>query len=621
MCGIIAAVAQRDVVGWLLAGLARLEYRGYDSAGLAIVDPQGQLQRIRRVGKVQTLTAAVQQAALQGHCGMAHTRWATHGPLTEANAHPHLSQSIAVVHNGIIENHQALRVQLQQRGYQFTSATDSEVIAHLVHWEQQQLHSQHAEGGVATSPLKLRTAVQRVIPQLQGSYGIVVLDSQDPTCLVAVRCGSPLVIGCSETAHCIASDQFALPAVMRQVIFLQEGDLAEITDQQLTLWDHQGQPVVRPWVEAAVEEHLSKGAYQHYMQKELYEQPSAIRRTLAGRLTADRIDLSELGERAEHCLQQAQHVQIVACGTAYHAGLVARYWFEAVAKIPCDVEIASEFRYRQPMVRQSSLFIVLSQSGETADTLAALRLSQGMGYLGSLALCNNAGSTLVRESDFSLITHAGREIGVASTKAFTTQLVLLLLLVARLGRLRGMTLQQEQALVAALHTLPERMEQLLQLDKAVEALATQLVPDRHMMFVGRGVHYPIAMEGALKLKELAYLPAEAYAAGELKHGPLALIDAQMPVIVLAPCDELSEKLQSNIEELCARGGRLYLLADERLAIMEHPALTRIALPAMEPLISPILYTVPLQLLAYYIALMKGADIDQPRHLAKSVTVE
>jgi glucosamine--fructose-6-phosphate aminotransferase (isomerizing) len=621
MCGIIAAVAQRDVVGWLLAGLVRMEYRGYDSAGIVVVDPQGDLQRLRRVGKVQSLIAAVEQAVLQGHCGVAHTRWATHGPLLEANAHPLLSHSIAVAHNGIIENHQALRLQLQQRGYEFTSDTDTEVIAHLVHWERQQQSAQHSEAAVSASPMNLRAAVQRVIPQLRGSYGIVVLDSQDPTRLVAVRCGSPLVIGCSETAHCIASDQFALPAVMRQVVFLQEGDLAEITDQQLTLWDHQGQPVERPPVEAVLEEQIGKGSYQHYMQKELYEQPSAIRRTLSGRLAADCVDLSELGDAAERCLQRVQHVQIVACGTAYHAGLIARYWFEAVAKIPCDVEIASEFRYRQPIARQNSLFISLSQSGETADTLAALRLSQSMGYLGSLALCNNAGSTLVRESDFSLITHAGREIGVASTKAFTTQLVLLLLLVTRMGRLSGMSLQQEQEVIAALHCLPERMEQLLQLDQAVEALAAQLVQDRQMLFVGRGVHYPVAMEGALKLKELAYLPAEAYAAGELKHGPLALIDAQMPVIALAPYNELSEKLQSNIEEICARGGRIYLFADQRLAIMDHPALTRIALPAVEPLISPILYTVPLQLLAYYIALLKGADIDQPRHLAKSVTVE
>jgi glutamine---fructose-6-phosphate transaminase (isomerizing) len=621
MCGIIAAVAQRDVVGWLLSGLARLEYRGYDSAGIAVVDPQGELQRLRRVGKVQALTAAIEQTTLQGQCGVAHTRWATHGPLTEENAHPHVSQSIAVVHNGIIENHQALRVQLQQRGYRFTSDTDSEVIAHLVHWEQQQHWAQHPKDRGLSSPLTLRSAIQRVIPQLQGSYGIVVLDCQDPRCLVAVRCGSPLVIGWCETAHCITSDQFALPTEMRQVIFLEEGDLAEIRDQQLTLWDQQGKPVVRPSVNAAVEEYVSKGAYQHYMQKELYEQPSAIRRTLAGRLTADHIDLSELGTVAEHCLQQVQHIQIVACGTAYHAGLVARYWFEALAKIPCDVEIASEFRYRQPVARPNSLFIVLSQSGETADTLAALRLSRGMGYLGSLALCNNAGSTLVRESDFSLITQAGREIGVASTKAFTTQLVLLLLLVIQQGRLRGMTLQQERAVVKALHNLPAKMEQLLQWDKAVEAMATELVHDRHMMFVGRGVHYPIAMEGALKLKELAYLPVEAYAAGELKHGPLALIDAQMPVIVLAPYDDLSEKLQSNIEELCARGGRLYLLADQRLHRMEHPAITWIALPAIEPLMAPILYTIPMQLLAYYIALMKGADIDQPRHLAKSVTVE
>ncbi|MEW9809131.1 MAG: glutamine--fructose-6-phosphate transaminase (isomerizing) [Candidatus Symbiodolus clandestinus] len=620
MCGIIAAIAQqRNVSDALLAGLARLEYRGYDSAGIAVADSSGELQRIRRVGKVQQLIDVVEQLTLSGTCGIAHTRWATHGALTESNAHPHLSGTVAIVHNGIIENYRSLRQCLQQQGYHPTSETDSEIIAHLLHWEQSQLA--HTNGNVQPkNPLRL--AVQQAIPQLQGSYGLVAMDSRFPNYLIAVRCGSPLIIGLGKDAYFVASDQYALPPDVNQVVFLQEGDLAEISAQHFKLWNSQGEPVVRSAVAMLREIHSDKGNYQHYMQKEIHEQPLAISHTLTGRLLADRVNLSELGPAAIQCLEQVEHLHIVACGTAYHAGLVARYWFEALAKIPCEVEIASEFRYRKPVTRRRSLLLVLSQSGETADTLAALRLAQGMDYLGTLAICNNPGSTLVRESDWALITHAGREIGVASTKAFTTQLVLLLLLVVHMARHRSISAQQEQAWVQALTKLPENLQQLLSIEVKVAQLAAQLVTDRHILFIGRGVQYPIAMEGALKLKELAYIPAEAFAAGELKHGPLALIDSHIPVIVLAPQDELAEKLQSNLEEIAARGGRIYWLADSALTWQGSGVMTRLKMPSIvSPLLAPIAYVIPLQFLAYHIALLKGHDIDQPRNLAKSVTVE
>ncbi|WP_413742015.1 glutamine--fructose-6-phosphate transaminase (isomerizing) [Sodalis sp. RH15] len=610
MCGIVGAVAQRDIAEILLEGLRRLEYRGYDSAGLAVVDNQGQLQRLRRVGKVSALSRAVEEHPLAGGTGIAHTRWATHGEPSESNAHPHVSGHIVVVHNGIIENFESLRSGLIERGYRFASETDTEVIAHLVHWEQ----SQH--GGT------LAEVVLRVIPQLRGAYGTVIMDSKDPSVLVAARSGSPLVIGRGVGENFLASDQLALLPVTRRFIFLEEGDVAEVTRRTVRVWDIQGNPVEREEIESQVKYDAGdKGLYRHYMQKEIFEQPQAIKNALEGRFTHGEVTLPELGEEGNKLLSQVKYVQIIACGTSFHSAMVARYWFEALAGMPCDVEIASEFRYRKSAVRPGSLLITLSQSGETADTLAALRLTKGLGYLGSLAVCNVPGSSLVRESDLALMTKAGTEIGVASTKAFTTQLTVLLMLVARIGRLRGIDGEVERQIVHALQALPARIEQMLALDKAIEALAEGFMDKHHALFLGRGALYPIAMEGALKLKEISYIHAEAYAAGELKHGPLALIDSEMPVVVVAPNNELLEKLKSNIEEVRARGGQLYVFADQDAGFIDDDAMTIIPLPHVEDIVAPIYYSVPLQLLAYHVALIKGTDVDQPRNLAKSVTVE
>ncbi|TCL05422.1 glutamine--fructose-6-phosphate transaminase (isomerizing) [Sodalis ligni] len=610
MCGIVGAVAQRDIAEILLEGLRRLEYRGYDSAGLAVVDNQGQLQRLRRVGKVSALSRAVEEHPLAGGTGIAHTRWATHGEPSESNAHPHVSEHIVVVHNGIIENFESLRSGLIERGYRFASETDTEVIAHLVHWEQ----SQH--GG------SLAEVVLRVIPQLRGAYGTVIMDSKDPSVLVAARSGSPLVIGRGVGENFLASDQLALLPVTRRFIFLEEGDVAEVTRRTVRVWDIQGNPVEREEIESQVKYDAGdKGLYRHYMQKEIFEQPQAIKNALEGRFTHGEVTLPELGEEGNKLLSQVKYVQIIACGTSFHSAMVARYWFEALAGMPCDVEIASEFRYRKSAVRPGSLLITLSQSGETADTLAALRLTKGLGYLGSLAVCNVPGSSLVRESDLALMTKAGTEIGVASTKAFTTQLTVLLMLVARIGRLRGIDGEVERQIVHALQALPARIEQMLALDKTIEALAEGFMDKHHALFLGRGALYPIAMEGALKLKEISYIHAEAYAAGELKHGPLALIDSEMPVVVVAPNNELLEKLKSNIEEVRARGGQLYVFADQDAGFIDDDAMTIIPLPHVEDIVAPIYYSVPLQLLAYHVALIKGTDVDQPRNLAKSVTVE
>ncbi|WP_225086339.1 glutamine--fructose-6-phosphate transaminase (isomerizing) [Pectobacterium colocasium] len=610
MCGIVGAVAQRDVAEILLEGLRRLEYRGYDSAGLAVVDGEGNVARLRRLGKVQVLSQAAEECDLHGGTGIAHTRWATHGEPSEANAHPHVSEHITIVHNGIIENHEPLRELMIGRGYRFVSETDTEVVAHLVHFEQQQ------NGGA------LVDVVKRVIPQLRGAYGMVVLDNRDPSVLVAARSGSPLVIGRGVGENFIASDQLALLPVTRRFIFLEEGDVAEITRRDVRVFDKSGQLATREEIESKVNYDAGdKGAYRHYMQKEIYEQPMAIKNTLEGRFSHGEINLSELGPKADELLAKVEHVQIIACGTSYNSGMVSRYWFESLAGIPCDVEIASEFRYRKPAVRKNSLMITLSQSGETADTLAALRLSKELGYLGSLAICNVAGSSLVRESDLALMTKAGVEIGVASTKAFTTQLTVLLMLVARVGRLRGMDAQIEHDIVHGLQALPARIEQMLSQDKLIESLAEGFSDKHHALFLGRGDQYPIAMEGALKLKEISYIHAEAYAAGELKHGPLALIDADMPVVVVAPNNELLEKLKSNIEEVRARGGELYVFADEDAGFTSSENMKIIPLPHIEEVIAPIFYTVPLQLLSYHVALIKGTDVDQPRNLAKSVTVE
>lgn len=610
MCGIVGAVAQRDIAEILLEGLRRLEYRGYDSAGLAVVSAEGAVTRLRRLGKVQKLAEAAESTPLVGGTGIAHTRWATHGEPSEANAHPHLSEHIIIVHNGIIENHEPLREQLIARGYHFTSETDTEVVAHLVHWEQKQY------GG------SLREVVQRIIPQLRGAYGMVILDSRDPSVLVAARSGSPLVIGRGVGENFIASDQLALLPVTRRFIYLEEGDIAEITRREVTIFDRCGEKVQRSEIESSVQYDAGdKGIYRHYMQKEIYEQPMAIKNTLSGRFSHGEVDLSELGPDASQLLAQVEHIQIVACGTSYNSGMVSRYWFEALANIPCDVEIASEFRYRKSAVRKNSLLITLSQSGETADTLGALRLSKELGYLGSLAICNVAGSSLVRESDLALMTKAGTEIGVASTKAFTTQLTVLLMLVAKIGRLKGMAPQIEHDIVHGLQALPSRIEQMLSQDKLIETLAEDFSDKHHALFLGRGDQYPIAMEGALKLKEISYIHAEAYAAGELKHGPLALIDADMPVIVVAPKNELLEKLKSNIEEVRARGGLLYVFAEQDAGFSDSEGMRIVPLPHVEEIIAPIFYTIPLQLLSYHVALIKGTDVDQPRNLAKSVTVE
>lgn len=609
MCGIVGAVAQRDIAEILLEGLRRLEYRGYDSAGLAVVDRQGRVTRLRRLGKVQKLAEAAEQQPLIGGTGIAHTRWATHGEPSEANAHPHVSEHIIIVHNGIIENHEPLRAELIARGYVFASETDTEVVAHLVHWEQKQ-------GG------SLREVVLRVIPQLRGAYGMVIMDSRDPSLLVAARSGSPLVIGRGMSENFIASDQLALLPVTRRFIYLEEGDIAEISRRDVTVIDREGNTVTRAEIESNLQYDAGdKGIYRHYMQKEIYEQPMALKSTLSGRFSQGQVDLSELGAGAEALLSQVEHIQIIACGTSYNSGMVSRYWFESLANLPCDVEIASEFRYRKSAVRKNSLLITLSQSGETADTLAALRLSKELGYLGSLAVCNVAGSSLVRESDLALMTKAGTEIGVASTKAFTTQLAVLLMLVAKLGRLKGMSAETEHEIVHALQALPSRIEQMLAQDKLIENLAEGFSDKHHALFLGRGDQYPIAMEGALKLKEISYIHAEAYAAGELKHGPLALIDADMPVIVVAPNNELLEKLKSNIEEVRARGGLLYVFADQDAGFSDSDGMKIIPLPHVEEVIAPIFYTVPLQLLSYHVALIKGTDVDQPRNLAKSVTVE
>jgi len=608
MCGIVGAVAQRDIAEILLEGLRRLEYRGYDSAGLAVVNQPGEIIRLRRLGKVQALVEAAEQQPLPGGTGIAHTRWATHGEPSEENAHPHVSGNIVLVHNGIIENHEELRVRVTELGYKFTSETDTEVVAHLINDEQKR-------GG------SLCEIVQRVIKQLRGAYGMVIMDSNDPSVLVAARSGSPLVIGCGVGENFIASDQLALLPVTRRFIYLEEGDVAEVTRRSVTIYAN-GKVVSRPEIESSAQYDAGdKGLYRHYMQKEIYEQPMAVKSTLQGRFHQGVVDLEELGPDAEALLGKVEHIQIVACGTSYNSGLVSRYWFESLAGIPCDVEIASEFRYRKPAVRKNSLLITLSQSGETADTLGALRLSKQLGFLGSLAICNVAASSLVRESDLALMTRAGVEIGVASTKAFTTQLTVLLMLVAQMARLNGKPEQVEHDIVHALQALPSRIEQILSHDKQIEALAEGFSDKHHALFLGRGDQYPIAMEGALKLKEISYIHAEAYAAGELKHGPLALIDADMPVIIIAPNNELLEKLKSNIEEVRARGGLLYVFADQDAGFTDSPNMKIVQLPHVEEVLAPIFYTIPMQLLSYHIALIKGTDVDQPRNLAKSVTVE
>ncbi len=609
MCGIVGAVAQRDVVDILVEGLRRLEYRGYDSAGVAVIH-DGQLQRTRRLGKVQELAAALEAAPLQGGTGIAHTRWATHGEPSEGNAHPHISGTLAVVHNGIIENHEVLREKLKGLGYEFVSQTDTEVIVHLVHHYRK------------TAP-SLLVALQQAVKELRGAYGTVLIDCADPERMVVARSGSPLVIGRGIGENFVASDQMALLPVTRRFQFLEEGDVAEVTRRDVRIFDVNGQLVQRAEQESELSHDAGdKGEYRHYMLKEIYEQPAALVNTLEGRLSGDHLVPEAFGNGARDIFSRVEHVQIVACGTSYHSGMVARYWFEELAGVTCNVEIASEYRYRKSVTRPGSLLVTLSQSGETADTLAALRLAKESGYMSSLAICNVPGSSLVRESDLAFMTRAGAEIGVASTKAFTTQLAGLLMLVGSIGVCRGnLHAAGETALVAALRNLPHQVKSALALDKQIQSLAEEFANKHNSLFLGRGSQYPIAMEGALKLKEISYIHAEAYAAGELKHGPLALIDADMPIIVVAPNNELLEKLKSNVEEVRARGGILYVFADQEAGFRSDATMRVMPMPKVDELIAPIVYTLPLQLLSYHVAIIKGTDVDQPRNLAKSVTVE
>ncbi|MGB1220079.1 MAG: glutamine--fructose-6-phosphate transaminase (isomerizing) [Alcanivoracaceae bacterium] len=609
MCGIVGAISQRNVSNILLTGLKRLEYRGYDSAGVALLD-KGAITRVRREGKVAGLEDAVKSSAATGNLGIAHTRWATHGEPSERNAHPHMSgDDIALVHNGIIENYQALREQLGADGYAFSSDTDTEVIVHLVH---QALASDN----------DLYAALQTVATKLEGAYAIGVIHANEPDRLIAIRSGSPLVIGLGIDENYLASDQLALLPVTTRFIFLEEGDIAELTTDAVRITDASGKVVERDVHEYdGNHEDADKGEYRHYMLKEIFEQPAAVQKTLEGRIDNEAALYAAFGDDGKALLSKVKNVQIIACGTSFHAGMVARYWLEAVAGVPCQVEVASEFRYRSHVVPEGTLFVTVSQSGETADTLAALREAKSPNYVGRLAVCNVDGSSLVRESELALLTRAGPEIGVASTKAFTTQLVAFALLVQGIARSRGVDASQLDAMLNELRQLPSLIEQVLQLDTRIHALADHFVEKHHTLFLGRGPQYPVAMEGALKLKEISYIHAEAYPAGELKHGPLALVDNDMPVVAVAPNDELLEKLKSNLQEVRARGGELYVFADRNSHVQAEEGMRVLDMPHVPDSLVPIVYTVPLQLLSYHVAVARGTDVDQPRNLAKSVTVE
>ncbi len=610
MCGIVGAVAERNITAILLEGLKRLEDRGYDSAGVAVYTNAGKLERMRRPGKVSELEQALASEPLVGRLGIAHTRWATHGAPCERNAHPHFSGDLAIVHNGIIENHEALRAQLGALGYEFTSDTDTEVIAHLLNHKLKDLGD-------------LTKALKATVKELHGAYGLAVISASQPDRLVAARSGSPLVIGLGLGENFLASDQLALRQVTDRFMYLEEGDIAEIRRDSVQIWDINGKAVEREAVQYRDgAEAAEKGEFRHFMLKEIHEQPSVVQRTLEGRLSANQVLVQAFGPQAAELFAKVRNVQIVACGTSYHAGMVARYWLEELAGIPCQVEVASEFRYRKVVVQPDTLFVTISQSGETADTLAALRNAKELGFLASLAICNVGISSLVRESDLTLLTQAGREIGVASTKAFTTQLVGLLLLTLSLGQVRGtLAAGVEAELVEELRRLPIRLGEALAMDGVVEKTAELFADKHHTLFLGRGAQYPVAMEGSLKLKEISYIHAEAYPAGELKHGPLALVDNDMPVVTVAPNNELLEKLKSNLQEVRARGGELIVFADEQAGMTNGEGTHVIQMPHIHDILSPILYTIPLQLLSYYVAVLKGTDVDQPRNLAKSVTVE
>ena len=609
MCGIVGGIAQRNIVLILLEGLKRLEYRGYDSAGLAVIK-DNVIYRKRELGKVKGLEELLLADPISGNIGIAHTRWATHGKPSTENAHPHLCRDkVAVVHNGIIENHEQLRDSLMTNGYEFTSETDTEVIVHELH---QALASADC----------LLTAVKQTIKKLEGAYALGIISTTEPKTLVACRKGSPLVIGVGIGEYFIASDVAALLPVTQRFIFLEDGDIASISIDELIIYDVNEHIVNRPIKESQLSaDSIDKGHYRHYMLKEIYEQPFAISQALEGRFINNRLQESSFGHNASDVFDKIKSVQILACGTSYHAGLVARYWFEKLARVPCNIEVASEFRYRSPVLDEDTLIVTISQSGETADTLAALQEAKKLGAKYSLVICNVSESSLVRESDLVLMTRAGPEIGVASTKAFTTQLTTLMLLVIAIGRRFALTDEVEKRITSALFNLPGKIESVLKLDNDIKLLAEQFAEKQNALFLGRGSHYPIAMEGALKLKEISYIHAEAYPAGELKHGPLALIDADMPVITVAPNNSLLEKLKSNIQEVSARGGQLIVFMDETLVSSSDNNIQIIKVPQVENEISPIIYTIPLQLLSYHVAVLKGTDVDQPRNLAKSVTVE
>lgn len=609
MCGIVGAVTQRNVTPVLLEGLKRLEYRGYDSAGLCVLNKDN-FQRVRTVGKVVELENAVAQTNPDGVTGIAHTRWATHGKPTEANAHPHIcNQRVSVVHNGIIENHLDIKAQQEKHGYVFTSATDTEVIVHQVYHYLEQQHS-------------FLDAVKLTVKELQGAYALGVIATDHPGTMIAARKGSPLVIGVGIKEYFIASDHLALLPVTQKFIYLEDGDIAELTADSIYIENADGEQVDRPIVRSdASAETTDKGEYRHYMLKEIYEQPAVLAEAIEGRLSEDRLLESCFGPHASEVFDQVKEVRIIACGTSYHAGMVARNWFEGLARIPCRVEVASEFRYRHPVASEDTMIIAISQSGETADTLAAVKGAREQGFGPVLSIVNVAESSLVRESDLALFTRAGPEIGVASTKAFTTQLVALLLVVLALGRRGGLSREREAEIVKQIRTLPRYCEEVLMLDDEIHELSAQFADKHNALFLGRGVQYPVAMEGALKLKEISYIHAEAYPAGELKHGPLALVDADIPIIVVAPNDALLEKLKSNLQEVQARGGQLYVFADVESGLESTDNFHVIKVPLVGDHVTPILYTVPLQLLAYHVAVFKGTDVDQPRNLAKSVTVE
>ena len=609
MCGIVGAVAERNVAPILIQGLQRLEYRGYDSAGVAIVQSDGTVQRRREVGKVVNLSDNLEADPVKGSLGIAHTRWATHGAVQQTNTHPHMSANdLALVHNGIIENYMALREELQSKGYVFASETDSETIVHLI-------HSCLGDDG-------LLQAVRRAVKRLEGAYAIAVCWADEPDRIIAARSGCPLVVGKGIGENFVASDVLALKAVTDRFIFLEEGDLVELRRDSIDIWSIDNEAVLRADVRIEMaKDDLDKGNFRHYMQKEIFAQPQVLQETMEGRIGKQAVLEESFGVGAKDIFDRTEAITIVACGTSYYAASVARYWIEDLVGIPCQVEIASEFRYRKIAVLPNTLFVTITQSGETADTLAALRIAKEAGYFATLTICNVPTSSTVRESDLAVMLQVGTEVGVASTKAFTAQLINLLLLTLLLGRRRGLAGDQEVKIVAGLRQLPDAIDSVLALDPAIAELAKQFIEKHHALFLGRGSLYPVALEGALKLKEISYIHAEGYAAGELKHGPLALVDDDMPVIAVAPNDDLLEKLRSNLQEVKARGGELFVFADTDSAFEPEAGVTVIHVPKIDPILAPIAYVVPLQLLAYHVAVHKGTDVDQPRNLAKSVTVE